>query len=126
MNGIKRRLQILVGSLVALGGIGLLLFAILLIYADLMRTLPSSLVVDLIVTSCSVVGIFCALAGTRLVAGIQTKMDWLLLAPPGWKFIGILFVFLALVLLLRAKWMLALASGFLGMVCYRFSRRLLG
>lgn len=116
---IGRPLQILVGSVIALVGIALLGFGIVLVYADIIRDLPSRLVVNLVIALCSVVGILCSLVGIRLIAGRKTQADGFLFSPLVWKAMGVAFIVLAVALVLRGRWRLAILGLAIGILCLK-------
>lgn len=118
-QGIRRSAQILVGFFIAGTGIILLGFAILLVYADIIQDLPSKFVINLIILLCSVVGILCSLLGVRLVSGKKTRLDGILFSPIIWKTIAIVFIVLALALLVRGRWRLALLGLIVGLLCFK-------
>jgi hypothetical protein len=118
-QGIRRSAQIVVGLLIAVTGIILLGFAILLIYADIIQDLPSKFVINLIILLCTVVGILCSLLGVRLVSGKKTGFDGILFSPIIWKTIAIVFIVLALALLVRGRWRLALLGLIVGLLCFK-------
>lgn len=120
----RRGFEKLVGSMVALSGLSLLGLAILIAYADLIRESPSVLVVNLAIAVCGGVGIFCALAGARLISGKRTRFDGLLLAESAWALLSVFFLALGILAFLSRRVPLAVAGLWLALVCYGFRRTL--
>lgn len=112
-----RLLQRLIGTVVAVTGLGLAGFALLLVYADWLRDLPSDQVVTATIIVCALGGVWCALVGLRLLLGRSTRIDPLLLSPASWQGVGGVFLGLALWLLVRGRLRLALAMAAFGLLC---------
>jgi hypothetical protein len=116
--------QFVLGAIIGVAGIGLLGFATLLIYADIIRDLPSRLVVNTVITLCSVSGMLNFLVGSRLMTGIRTRADAILFSPTVWNLIGASFVTLSVVVLIRFRLVTALAGVVLGLLCVAAGRSL--
>ncbi len=107
----------LIGGIVALPGLGLIGFALVLVYADWLRELPSQEVVVSVISICALGGLWCALVGLRLLSGRPTPIDPVLLSPLSWRGVGVVFLSLALWLLLGGRIRLALPLVVFGLLC---------
>ena len=112
----NRWLTVAMGGLFALTAIGLIGFALTLIYADLLHGLPSQLVVGVILTGCICLGLYCGLVALRLLDDRFQRLDRLLLDPGLWRFIGSIIGILGLALLVRWRLLPALVLLSVGWV----------
>ncbi len=122
--GPKRLAEFILGVIIGVAGIGLIGFATLLIYADIIRDLPSRLVVNTVITLCGVSGMLNFLVGSRLMTGIRTRADAILFSPTVWNLIGATFVALSVIVLIRFRLVAALAGVVLGVLCVVAGRSL--